>query len=139
VADQAPAALAEGIRLHAVSSSQSVKADPTLLGRALSNLVANAIRHSQGRRALIGVRRDSEAVTLWVIDDGRGVGARADTRLFEDFAHGAAVTAGSREGFGLGLASARRSLALMGGAAGLERPWRGGSAFYLRLPREGLP
>jgi signal transduction histidine kinase len=38
-----------------------------------------------------------------------------------------------RGGFGLGLASARRMAQLMGGAVGLDRKWRRGSAFWLEL------
>lgn len=130
-----PSARVEGLRLTAMPSRLRVEADPALLGRALGNLVANAIRHSQGRRVVVGARLSNGVATLWVIDDGQGVADTEDRRLFDDFASAPSSATGPRPGFHLGLASARRALELMGGAAGVDRRWRRGSAFYLRLGR----
>ena len=131
--DYDTAARQAGMRLRQVSSRLAVTADANLLSRALGNMVANAVRHARGRRVLIGARRNGGMAVIWVIDDGGGVAAGDLDRVFEDFAQGS-ETGGTRGGFGLVLASARRSLDLMGGTAGLDRRWRGGSAFYLRLP-----
>jgi signal transduction histidine kinase len=131
-----PAAKLAGLNLHALPSRLRVAADPALVERALGNLVANAIRHAKARRVLIGARQRDGRVRIWVIDDGVGVGAADAERLFEDFvqgSHGDEV----RGGFGLGLASARRMAELMGGAVGLERKWRRGSAFWLELGSGG--
>jgi len=131
-----PAARLAGVELVALPSRLATQADPTLAERALGNLVANAIRHAKAKRVLIGARRMAGRVRLWVIDDGVGVAEVDAARLFEDFvqgSHGDEV----RGGFGLGLASARRMAGLMGGAVGLERKWRGGSAFWLELSPAG--
>lgn len=130
-AEQGPASRAAGMRIAAVPGRHAVVADPVLLRRALNNLVANAVRHARGERILVGARRAGGIVTLWVIDDGNGIGDAEPERLFDDYAQGQGIAPG---GFGLGLASVRRSLALMGGSAGLDPRWRGGCAFYLRLP-----
>lgn len=132
-AEHEPAARAAGMRLIALPSRLVATADPALLRRALGNLVANAVRHAAGERVLIGARAAGGAVTLWVIDDGRGIGAADAGRLFEDYAQGADNA--TRGGFGLGLASVRRSARLMGGDAGLDPRWTGGAAFRLTLPR----
>lgn len=129
-AEHEPAARAAGMRLRVVPTRRIASADAALLRRSLGNLVANAVRHAGGEYVLIGVRRREGTLTIWVIDDGKGIAADDAERLFEDYEQGEAAGPG---GFGLGLASVRRSLVLMDGAAGFEPRWTGGAAFWLRL------
>nr|WP_254447558.1 ATP-binding protein [Sphingomonas sp. ID1715] len=128
---QGPAAAAAGVRIRQVGQSLSVTADPALLARALENLLANALRHSGGERVLLGCRREAQGVRFWVIDDGKGLGAGDETRIFSPFEQGAHV--GSSGGFGLGLASTRGLVALMDGQCGVG-PRTRGAAFYITLP-----
>lgn len=132
--EQAAASTQAGMRLVAMPSRLLVLADPSLLRRAISNLVANAARHADGRHILIGARARGGIATIWVVDDGRGIADADLPRLFGDFSQGSQTVGGGLGGFGLGLASVRRSLTLMGGSAGLDRRWTRGSAFFLRLP-----
>ena len=134
VFEHAPAARAAGLRLSLVQSRIMARADARLLHRALGNLLGNAIRHSQGTRILVGARLRKGAVELWVIDNGRGIAAADLARLFEDYAQGSDHGLESRGGFGLGLSSARRLMGLQEGSLTLERGWRAGSAFCMRLP-----
>ncbi|HEX7944722.1 MAG TPA: HAMP domain-containing sensor histidine kinase [Phenylobacterium sp.] len=129
-----PAAKLAGLDLHVMPSRLWVRADPALTERALGNLVANAIRHSKGRRVLVGARLRQGRVRLWVIDDGVGVAAADASKLFEEYAQGSNHGDEIRGGFGLGLASARRMANLMGGEVALEAKWLNGSAFWLELP-----
>lgn len=131
---QGPAAAAAGVRLSFAGARTLLRADPELLGRAVENLVSNAIRHSLGRRVLVGARRRGETVTIWVIDDGRGLAPGDETRLFQPFEQGRHV--GAMGGFGLGLASAVGLAAVMSGACGVEHGLTRGAAFFLRLPAE---
>jgi signal transduction histidine kinase len=124
-----------GVAIHALPSRLVVQADADLLERALSNLIDNAVHHSKGRRVLIGARSSGDIVRLWVIDDGRGVATPDHARLFDDYAQGSDHGEEVRGGFGLGLASVRRIMALLRGRCGLEPRWRGGAAFFLELPR----
>lgn len=133
-AEHEPVARAAGIRLIVVGSAPSPIADVTLLRRAVGNLVVNAIRHGQGERILLGARRRGTVVELWVIDDGNGIAAEDQGRVFDDYVQGSDHGDQQRGGFGLGLASVRRSLALMGGTAVLDPRWAGGAAFKLTLP-----
>jgi DNA-binding NarL/FixJ family response regulator/signal transduction histidine kinase len=133
-----PAARLAGAELVAMPSRLRAAADAALTERALGNLVGNAIRHAKARRVLIGARRTGGRLRVWVIDDGVGVAEADAERLFDDFVQGSDHGDQIRGGFGLGLASARRMAGLMGGAVGLERKWRGGSAFWLELgPADG--
>lgn len=132
----APAAAGGGLGIRVVPTSLIALADPMLLGRAIDNLIANAIRHSGGRRLLLGARRAmGEAgvagIDIWVIDDGRGVIAAEQETIFEDYAQGSNA---GRGGFGIGLASVRRLLTLMQGTAALDPAWKRGAAFRLWLP-----
>jgi len=132
--EHAPAAAAAGLRLTRVQSRILARGDARLLQRALGNLVANAIRHSRGSRILVGTRLRRGAVEIWVIDDGRGIAEADVARLFEDFAQGSDHGLENRGGFGLGLSSARRLIDLQQGSLTLDRRWRKGAAFRIRLP-----
>ncbi len=130
----APAAEAAGIDLRVVGSDAVSLLDPSLVERALGNLIDNAIRHSNARRIVCGVRRCGPAVRLWVIDDGVGVPPIDAPHIFDDYYQASPGASGLRSGFGLGLSSVRRLAALMAGAADLDRRWVQGAAFYLEFP-----
>lgn len=121
---------ATGMRLRAAGDVAAV-ADPAMLRRAIGNLVANAIKHSGGTRLVLVARRQGDRAVIWAIDDGLGIPAADRATLFDDFSQGARAAPG---GFGLGLASARRLMAAMGGTVGLEARWTGGAAFRIELP-----
>ena len=128
---QGSAAATAGVKLSFVGRRAQVYADLQLLARAVENLVSNAIRHSGGRRVVIGARRRGERVTIWVVDDGRGLAAGDATRLFLPFEQGRSV--GPAGGFGLGLASTSGLAAVMEGTCGVEQKLSRGAAFYLHL------
>ena len=133
LATQGPAAAEAGVRITLAGGRIPLHADPALLTRAVENLVANAIRHSGGRRVLLGVRARRGETTIWVIDDGRGLAPGDETRIFGAFEQGAHV--GAAGGFGLGLAATQGLVALMGGTCGaMALRQGGGAAFYIRLP-----
>ena len=104
---------------------------PDLTERALSNLVDNARKHARCSRILLGARRVGARVRIWVIDDGVGIAEADLPHLFDDYVQGSNHDDEIRGGFGLGLASVQRMMALMSGTAGLDPRWRRGSAFYL--------
>ena len=128
------AAQAAGMRIMVAPSRLTTIADPHLLQRALGNVIANAVRHAAGTRITIGARRHGVGMRLWVIDNGRGIGPADLPTLFDDFTQGSGDSDTARGGFGIGLASARRMVALMGGTIGVVMRRRGGSAFWIDLP-----
>lgn len=129
-----PAAQLAGAEIHVFTPALHAQADQAFAERAISNLIANAIRHAKASRIVIGARRRGKFLRIWVIDDGVGVPLADQPRLFEDYAQGSDHGDETRGGFGLGLGSARRLCEAMGGAAGFEPRWNKGSAFWLDLP-----
>jgi signal transduction histidine kinase len=132
IEEHGPAADKARVALRAARTSLTVDADPDLLRRALGNLITNAIRHAGASRILVGARRGADGVRIWVVDDGRGVAVEEGPALFDDYSQGSRGSAAG--GFGIGLSSAKRIMALHGGTAGLDRRWTGGAAFYLHFP-----
>lgn len=129
---QAPAAAAAGIRIKIAGQRVLLRADQLLLARAVENLVANAIRHSGGRRILLAARTQGERTAIWVMDDGAGLAPGDEARIFQPFQQGAKV--GAAGGFGLGLAATRNLAALMDGDCGLRPGLTRGAAFWIALP-----
>lgn len=129
---QEPAAAAAQMRLSFAGRRMPLHTDRSLLARAVENLVVNAIRHSGGRRVVVGARARSDHTTIWVVDDGRGVAPGDAARIFRPFEQGGAV--GEAGGFGLGLASTFGLVALISGTCGVRTGLTRGAAFYISLP-----
>lgn len=129
-----PALQKGGIALTIAQSQVRASGDPALVERIVGNLLANAVRHAKAKRILIGTRQQGDRLRIWVIDDGVGISAEDRDNLFEDYVQGD-HRGEIRGGYGLGLSSARRMAALMGGEVGHDPRWSSGCAFYLDLPR----
>ncbi len=112
----------------------AVRADRTLLTRALTNLVENAIQAMPAGGALRAAAEVSDRwVVLRVIDTGVGMETSAVERAFEPYF--STKTGGS----GLGLANAKRNIELGGGAIVLTSAPGVGTTVTLTLPRADLP
>jgi two-component system, OmpR family, sensor kinase len=108
--------------------------DPTLLARALANLLDNARKHGGGATAL-RVRRGARTVTFEVEDRGPGFRGVDPARAFESYSRGDGGDSGGGGGLGLGLALVRRIAAAHHGAAGAENLPAGGTRVWIELPR----
>jgi len=131
---QGAAAAEAGIALSVVGRRVALHSDPRLLARAVENLVANAIRHSGGRRVVMGARAGRDGVTIWVVDDGCGLSVGDEARIFQPFEQGGRV--GASGGFGLGLASVAGLVEVLSGACGARRGVTRGAAFFIHLPAD---
>jgi signal transduction histidine kinase len=114
-----------------VSDDLEVYGDGLHVRQILNNLVSNALRHG-GDRILVSATRRGPTIVLVVADDGPGVPAEIEERLFQRFVHEGrqALVAGS---IGLGLAISRELASRMDGALRYVRTedW---STFSLVLP-----
>lgn len=97
----------------------------------LVNLIVNAIRYSpEGANVRLSFARTAGAASVTVSDEGPGIAAGDEQRIFERFER-----AHSREGgTGLGLAISRRLARSMGGDVTLDSTPGEGARFTLTLP-----
>ncbi len=133
-----PVAAKRGMRLLRRLSPDlpPVQADADLLARAVTNLVANALKFSPpDREVVIEARLDGTALRLDVTDQGCGIPAEALPHVFEKFYRVPRVPTDEAEtGAGLGLAFVRECAEQHGGRVTVTSEEGVGSTFTLWLP-----
>jgi signal transduction histidine kinase len=134
VAEQLARPLPDGPRLVPAGSlpALEVDGDREQLGRVLSNLVDNALRHAH-RQATIGLARGTTSAEIRVVDDGPGIAVADREKVFEPFVRLDEHRARTGGGTGLGLAIAREIVRAHGGTIQVlgNDP---GAVFVVRLP-----
>jgi two-component system, OmpR family, sensor kinase len=110
-----------------------VDVDPTLVGRALGNLLENAKLHAGGVERL-RVSGDRERVRFEVLDRGPGFSEEVLRRAFEPFYSTAREDGPRGASLGLGLALVARIATAHGGRAFAENRPEGGARSVLELP-----
>jgi two-component system, OmpR family, phosphate regulon sensor histidine kinase PhoR len=116
-----------------VEPDLAVEGDPTLLRQVMIGLLTNAFKNTPPPGAVtVRGRHDGEEAVLEVIDTGTGIPAAEIERVFERFYRRSESR--KQEGFGLGLAIARRMVDVMGGRIGADSVEGRGSTFWVRLP-----
>jgi signal transduction histidine kinase len=110
-----------------------IDADPEQLFRIALNLLRNAVealaKRGDGARIDITGERRGAMVSVFVADNGPGIAAALQARLFQPFA-----TAPRSGGSGLGLAIARDLARLHGGDVSLVSTGAGGTTFRIDIP-----
>jgi signal transduction histidine kinase len=117
-----------------------VRGDAILLGRAVRNLVDNAVKYSGDNRWVrVSVRvvdgDRARAVAITVQDRGLGIASEDLPHIFEPFYRGGEVRARAIRGSGLGLSLVRRIAEGHGGRVAAQSSGsEPGSTFTLTLP-----
>lgn len=138
VAELAPLAEEKNIamNLEVVRGQQPKSRDLTLyasrleLRRALTNLVGNAIRYTDGGTITLRLQQDQQALVIKVMDTGCGIAVEDQPIVFERAFQGSHKYSGS----GLGLNLTRQIVEAHHGNIAVESQLGQGTTFTIRLP-----
>nr|MBX2858678.1 HAMP domain-containing histidine kinase [Cellvibrionaceae bacterium] len=121
-------------RLTVRHANIEVFSDSLLLERMLRNLISNAIKFSPGGRVLVGCRYKQGRVVIQVLDNGCGIAAADQKRIFNEYRR-VAENALAVEGSGIGLSIVKYLSTLLDHPIMLESSLGKGSVFSITLPR----
>ena len=124
------------LELHGVEQDDLwVEVDEVRLQQVMANLLANAIRYSPtGAVVQVSMELSAKTVRVAVTDQGDGVAADFESRLFQKFSQADSSDRRQVVGTGLGLAICKDLVNAMGGSIGYHRSATGGACFYFILP-----
>jgi signal transduction histidine kinase len=143
------------ITLHfATSGTTTVVADEQAVTQVLDNLVSNAVKYSpQGRNVFVEVKeqgtgnkeqgtgnkeQDGRSVPCCLIlvrDEGPGISAEDQKKLFGKFARLSAQPTGGEHSTGLGLSIVKKLVEAMNGRVWCESELGKGATFIVELPK----
>jgi len=127
------------ISLVAKEGAEPVTADVdrSLMLRAVSNLVSNAIAHTPpGGTVTLAASDEGTVIPIEVSDTGIGIPAEALPRVFDRFFRVDPSRSKSSGGTGLGLAIVQSIVALHGGSAEITSELSRGTSVRLRIPAQ---
>lgn len=116
-----------------------VRADAEAIGRALWNLLDNAVKYSGDGRVIevaVDVEAGTRSARVRIRDHGVGVPTHEQRDIFEKFVRGESSRVQGIKGTGIGLAMVRHIVAAHGGTVGVSNEPDGGSTFTIVLPAE---
>ncbi|MCB5410698.1 sensor histidine kinase [Pseudogemmobacter faecipullorum] len=126
---------ARAITLEAPANLPGCSGDPVLLAQVIENLLSNAIKYSDPQTPItLRLTIEGDRLCGAVEDQGIGIPAEDQPRIFERFHRGSNVA--NLFGTGVGLSLSRTVLALHGGELSFSSVLGEGSVFTFRLPLE---
>ena len=110
--------------------------DPHRIDQVMNNLITNAIKFSYPNTTItLRARVLDQDVSISVQDQGQGIPAQEVYTLFTEFGKTSVRSTAGEKSTGLGLAIAKRIVALHGGRIWAESQVGIGSIFTFTLPR----
>ncbi|TVR19047.1 MAG: sensor histidine kinase [Anaerolineaceae bacterium] len=123
------------IRKHIADDIPIINVDATMIERAITNLVDNAIKYTpNGRDVTVTVYREDDHIMIRVQDSGLGISPENQKMLFERHVRISRQEHKRVKGSGLGLFIVRSVARRHGGDAWVESDEGNGSAFFISIP-----
>ncbi|HET7536485.1 MAG TPA: ATP-binding protein [Candidatus Didemnitutus sp.] len=125
-------------RIELISPWPAVLAHAATLRQVLVNLIGNALKFVGNRAPHVRLRteeRPEGRVRIWVEDNGIGIPAEFQQRIFQVFKR---LHTTAYAGTGMGLALVQRGVERMGGSVGLVSVPEEGSRFWIELRKAPL-
>ncbi len=123
-----------GSHIHVVAESPATgRWDRLRLEQVITNLLSNAIKFGEAKPITVTIGADAERARVVVRDEGIGIAAADQERIFGRFER--AVSTHHFGGLGLGLYIAREIIEAHGGTIHLASEPGAGTSFTVELPR----
>jgi signal transduction histidine kinase len=125
-----------GLHLQVDPRVPCVQADERKLKQVVFNLLSNAVKFTPdgGRVDVVLQAIADDTLQISVRDNGPGIAAADQERIFEEFEQASNGALQTQEGTGLGLAVAKRMVELHGGRIAVQSQPGAGSTFSFTLP-----
>jgi PAS domain S-box-containing protein len=122
------------VKIDLGPSLPALRANPIRLRQVMDNVVGNAIKYSPPQGQIeISIRAEADQVILKVTDNGPGIPATDQPRIFDKFYRGSNIET-DVEGSGLGLAIVKTIVENHQGRIWVESVEGKGSSFFIVLP-----
>lgn len=113
-----------------------IKANPTLLNRAISNVVENAIKYSPDKSVVeVQIETNASNLITKVIDEGPGIDKKYHSQIFERFFRIDDSRSRKTGGSGLGLAITKEIIDLHKGKINIQEKKPTGTIFMITLQK----
>lgn len=116
------------ILLHTQLEQLELNSDPKMIGRAITNLMLNAIQSGQHVQVRVHLTLGEGRIRLSIEDNGPGIAEELQSKIFTLF-----FTTKSG-GSGIGLAMMKRDMEALGGRVWFETETSKGTRFEIELP-----
>jgi two-component system sensor kinase ParS len=126
------------ITIDANVGAEELLCEPRYMGRAVSNLLSNAVRFAEAR-IVVTVTREASSNVIHVDDDGPGIVPAERERLFRPFTRLDKSRDRSTGGFGMGLAIVSQIALWHGGQASVGDAPLGGARITITWPIRRTP
>lgn len=117
------------------NDNTTIMAKERWIYRAVSNLVDNAIKYSNGKTVSVTVKSYNKSVIVEVVDQGIGMSNENIDKIFD---HKYRINELNKNGYGIGLSLVAHVCNLCSGFAWVESEENKGSTFYLSFPQNEL-
>ena len=127
-------AAGKGLELLVEPTDARARSDPALVGQALTNLVANAIKYTSNGWVRLRSSLSGPLVRIEVCDTGVGIAPDHLPLIFDEFYQVGVATNTSRDGYGLGLSIVQHVVRLLNLRIDVHSQPGQGSTFALEIP-----